>query len=191
MSEYYLIDLTSNWLSYIFPMINWFIPKKCIQISKEEFERLNLLKDIKNKNIGFIAGTSIFLSVTLRKYVNLLDVNFERVFIILYCFLGLIGTLCFLLYLKKKLSLDISMEKDTSKLLLIPSIRSIIFLFFFWILFGLFSLMSFWMLVIDNIQNIIVFISLILMTIIFLCSNMVSFNDTKVRAKLITKEIEK
>ncbi|WP_214199332.1 DUF443 family protein, partial [Staphylococcus aureus] len=31
------------------PMINWFIPKKYVKISREEFESLNIVKPAKNK----------------------------------------------------------------------------------------------------------------------------------------------
>ncbi|MVG43329.1 DUF443 family protein, partial [Staphylococcus aureus] len=42
--EYFMVDLVSTWIAYFLPMINWFIPKKYVKISREEFESLNIVK---------------------------------------------------------------------------------------------------------------------------------------------------
>lgn len=44
-----MIDLVSTWLVLFFPFINWLIPKKYVQISREEFDNLNIVKPVKNK----------------------------------------------------------------------------------------------------------------------------------------------
>ncbi|SGS20526.1 tandem five-TM protein [Staphylococcus aureus] len=43
-----MVDLVSTWIAYFLPMINWFIPKKYVKISREEFESLNIVKPAKN-----------------------------------------------------------------------------------------------------------------------------------------------
>ncbi|ETO51738.1 hypothetical protein Y001_08760 [Staphylococcus aureus MUF256] len=47
--EYLMVDVISTWLVYFFPFINWFIPKRCAKISREEYEKLNTVKPVKNK----------------------------------------------------------------------------------------------------------------------------------------------
>ncbi|ORO11209.1 hypothetical protein B8A02_11710, partial [Staphylococcus aureus] len=34
--EYLMVDVIRTWLVYFFPFINWFIPKRCAKISREE-----------------------------------------------------------------------------------------------------------------------------------------------------------
>ncbi|HDI7045464.1 TPA: DUF443 family protein, partial [Staphylococcus aureus] len=35
--EYLMVDIISTWISLFFPFINWFIPKRYVKISREEF----------------------------------------------------------------------------------------------------------------------------------------------------------
>ncbi|HCY4955460.1 TPA: DUF443 family protein, partial [Staphylococcus aureus] len=48
--EYLMVDIISTWISLFFPFINWFIPKRYVKISREEFENLNIVKPAK-KNV--------------------------------------------------------------------------------------------------------------------------------------------
>ena len=45
-----MVDIISTWISLFFPFINWFIPKRYVKISKEDFENLNIVKPAK-KNV--------------------------------------------------------------------------------------------------------------------------------------------
>lgn len=76
--EYLLIDLVSTWLVYFFPFINWFIPKRCAKINREEYEKLNTVKPVKNKTFWPVAGGTILLGVTSRKYIHLLNIQLEK-----------------------------------------------------------------------------------------------------------------
>ncbi|HDJ5478103.1 TPA: DUF443 family protein, partial [Staphylococcus aureus] len=51
-SEYLMIDLASNRIVFFFPFINWLIPKTYIKITKNDYEKLNIVKPVKNKSIG-------------------------------------------------------------------------------------------------------------------------------------------
>ncbi|HDD0364002.1 TPA: DUF443 family protein, partial [Staphylococcus aureus] len=50
-SEYLMIDLASNWIVFFFPFINWLIPKTYVKITKNDYEKLNIVKPVKNKSI--------------------------------------------------------------------------------------------------------------------------------------------
>ncbi|WP_243875626.1 DUF443 family protein [Staphylococcus aureus] len=39
-----MIDLSSNYISYLLPMINWFIPKKGVKLSVKEVEKTRYYK---------------------------------------------------------------------------------------------------------------------------------------------------
>lgn len=191
-NEYFMVDLVSNWISYIFPMINWFIPKKCIQISKEEAAKLSVIEPIKNNNIGFICGSGVLLSVVLRKYINILDFQAEKLLVLICCCLALICIITFFIYLNKKLVLNLYVSKaEYSKMILIPTLKNIGIILLSFCVFGFIFIGSFWMLVIEDIQNIFLFISMAAMFSIFMCLNIASICDTTVRVKLITKGLKK
>lgn len=76
--EYLMVDVIRTWLVYFFPFINWFIPKRCAKISREEYEKLNTVKPVKNKNFWPVVGGTILLGATSRKYIHLLNIQLEK-----------------------------------------------------------------------------------------------------------------
>ncbi|WP_200837983.1 DUF443 family protein, partial [Staphylococcus aureus] len=81
--EYLMVDVISTWLVYFFPFINWFIPKRCAKISREEYEKLNTVKPVKNKTFWPVVGGTILLGVTSRKYIHLLNIQLEKILVII------------------------------------------------------------------------------------------------------------
>ncbi|PZL48690.1 hypothetical protein C7P91_14555, partial [Staphylococcus aureus] len=59
--EYFMIDLSSNYISYLLPMINWFIPKKGVKLSVKEVEKLDTIKPQKNSALNWYIGFSVIL----------------------------------------------------------------------------------------------------------------------------------
>ncbi|NDQ95748.1 DUF443 family protein, partial [Staphylococcus aureus] len=76
--EYFMVDLSSNCISYLLPMINWFIPKKGVKLSVKEVEKLDTIKAQKNSALNWYIGFSVLLTVIFRKYISLLDLEIER-----------------------------------------------------------------------------------------------------------------
>ncbi|GGI41403.1 DUF443 family protein [Mammaliicoccus stepanovicii] len=190
--KYYLVDLSSTWLSFVFPMINWFIPKKCAEISKEEVEQLNIVKPTKNNATSWAAGGAICIGVALRKYITLFDMQLDKILALIICSLMFICAFVFLLHLNKKLSLSIYTNNlVNSKIILLPTPKNILFTFFAYTFLGGFSIMIFHALTFGNLFNIVIFLIWGMIVTFFLFSNMFSIIDTKVRAKLITKELKK
>ncbi|HDK9067008.1 TPA: DUF443 family protein, partial [Staphylococcus aureus] len=73
-NDYLMIDLVSTWLVLFFPFINWLIPKKYVQISREDFDNLNIVKPVKNKSIGWtIFAGIVLLGGTVRRNTYLFD----------------------------------------------------------------------------------------------------------------------
>lgn len=189
--SYYLVDLASNWLSYIFPMINWFIPKKCAEISKEEMEQLNIVKPVKNNAASWSVGLSICLSVVLRKYVHLLDVQFAQIINVSICIFIILSIILFQIYLNKKLTITEYQQNKQFKITLIPTIKNIFIVVFYYLFTGFFAIFMLSGLIIYNSQNVVVFLCAIVMPLLFSFINMFSINDTKVRVILKIKEVEK
>lgn len=102
-----MVDVISTWLVYFFPFINWFIPKRCAKISREEYEKLNTVKPVKNKTFWPVAGGTILLGVTSRKYIHLLNIQLEKRSVIIICFVVFLCILIFFVLLNRNLKLKV------------------------------------------------------------------------------------
>ncbi len=81
-NDYLMIDLVSTWLVLFFPFINWLIPKRYVQISREEFDNLNIVKPVKNKSIGWtIFAGIVLLGGTVRRNTYLFDFQLEELIV--------------------------------------------------------------------------------------------------------------
>ncbi len=134
--EYLMIDIISTWISLFFPFINWFITKRYVKISREEFENLNIVKPAKKNVFWPVAGSSVLFGIILRKYGNFFNVQFEKQLAITVFFIMLIGMLIFYFYLNKKLTLKIFNTNVVNKnrVVLIPTFKQgllIVFAYFF------------------------------------------------------------
>ncbi|HDG5371423.1 TPA: DUF443 family protein, partial [Staphylococcus aureus] len=110
-NDYLMIDLVSTWLVLFFPFINWLIPKRYVQISREEFDNLNIVKPVKNKSIGWtIFAGIVLLGGTVRRNTYLFDFQLEELIVWSSCFIGFLGIIFFYCYLNKKLTLNIYNE---------------------------------------------------------------------------------
>lgn len=135
-SEYLMIDLASNWIVFFFPFINWLIPKTYVKITKNDYEKLNIVKPVKNNVFWPVAGSSVLFGIILRKYGNFFNVQFEKQLAITVFFIMLIGMLIFYFYLNKKLTLKIFNTNVVNKnrVVLIPTFKQgllIVFAYFF------------------------------------------------------------
>ena len=169
-NEYFMVDLVSTWITYFFPMINWFLPKKYAKISENEFERLNIVEPVKNNVFWPVAGSSVLFGIILRKYGNFFNVQFEKQLAITVFFIMLIGMLIFYFYLNKKLILKIFNTNVVNKnrVVLIPTFKQ-----------GLLTTES---------QNIIIFLTWVIITMFFFLVNMASIGNTNIHVILRINE---
>ncbi|NFW67195.1 DUF443 family protein, partial [Staphylococcus aureus] len=71
-NEFLMVDVTSSWIFFFIPMLNWGVPKKYAKISQSEFEELNTFTPKNSSSAGWIAGGgSVLLAVLTRKYIQL------------------------------------------------------------------------------------------------------------------------
>ncbi|ETO51734.1 hypothetical protein Y001_08740 [Staphylococcus aureus MUF256] len=100
-SEYLMIDLASNWIVFFFPFINWLIPKTYVKITKNDYEKLNIVKPVKNKSIGWtIFAGIVLLGGTVRRNTYLFDFQLEELIVWSSCFIGFLEIIFFLLLSK-------------------------------------------------------------------------------------------
>ena len=106
--QYYIVNLTSNWLSYLIPMINWFIPKRCLQITKEDVDNLELIdssRENQKPDALLYGGIGVFISVLLRGFTEVLEIDLGRLISIIICLFIFSSIICLHLYLQKKLTI--------------------------------------------------------------------------------------
>ncbi|HHQ1726789.1 TPA: DUF443 family protein, partial [Staphylococcus aureus] len=98
------------------------------------------------------------------------------------CFIGFLGIIFFYCYLNKKLTLNIYNESKNNelKLRLLPSFKNICFTIFYYLFTGFMSYGAFYLLVFENVQNLILYVSWLFMTMLFMFMNMHSIIDKKV-----------
>ncbi|CAA3812051.1 membrane spanning protein [Staphylococcus aureus] len=192
-SEYLMIDLASNWIVFFFPFINWLIPKTYVKITKNDYEKLNIVKPVKNKSIGWtIFAGIVLLGGTVRRNTYLFDFQLEKNMVIVICCAIFLGVLILFLFLNRKLRLEIyNNNSSKGKIILFPSLKNFCFTIFYYFLFGGLSIMALSMLLTLNPQNIIGFIGWLVMTAGFFLLNMSSIIDKKIYVLSKTNTVEK
>ncbi|HDE0621463.1 TPA: DUF443 domain-containing protein [Staphylococcus aureus] len=183
--EYLMVDIISTWISLFFPFINWFIPKRYVKISREEFENLNIVKPAKKNVFWPVAGISTLFAVTLRKYTHLLDTQLDKKLVIAICCITFIGILTFYVRLIKKTSLNIYNTKNKrSKIVLIPTLKNVCFTLFGYILFGGLTMLFLDALLSMSYQNIIVYFAWIAVIMGFFLVNIALIIDKNIHVIL-------
>ncbi|MCG9839344.1 DUF443 domain-containing protein [Staphylococcus argenteus] len=158
--EYLLIDLVSTWLVYFFPFINWFIPKRCARISRKEYEKLNTVKPVKNKAFWPVAGGTILLGVTSRKYIHLFNIQLEKRSVIIICFVVFLCIFNLFCALNRKLKLKVfDNKKEEQKIILVPTLKNAVLILYGYLLIGGMSILALSMLLTLENQNLITFIA--------------------------------
>ena len=179
--DYLMVDIVSHWFTFLFPMINWFIPKRYAKLSEVEYNNLNIVKPVKNSGASIGVGLAILISVLLRKYVFIFDVQVQQSIAVISCIIGFLCVFIFFLYINKKVTLDIyKINKTHSKIILIPTLKNIGFTLFSYIFLGGFVWMILYGLTVENLYNIFIFIIWIGSIALFFFFNMFAIIDKKV-----------
>ncbi|WP_141758219.1 DUF443 family protein, partial [Staphylococcus sp. HMSC063E12] len=106
-NDYFMVDTISHWITFLFPMINWFVPKRYAKLSEEEYNNLDIVKPVKNSGASIGAGLAILISALLRNYVNIFNIQIQESVAVLSCVIGFLGVFIFFLHINKKVTLDI------------------------------------------------------------------------------------
>ncbi|HGW4151160.1 TPA: DUF443 family protein [Staphylococcus aureus] len=180
-NDYLMIDLVSTWLVLFFLFINWLIPKKYVQISREEFDNLNIVKPVKNKALWPVIGSILLFGTMFRDKIYIPDSHLEKNCVIIICSVLLLSILVFYIYLNQKVKLSIYNNRSSNgKIMIFPSFKNLCFVLFSYFFCGGLSIMFLDVLISLSIQNIIVFIAWVIMTMLFFFINMSSIIDKKI-----------
>lgn len=184
-NRYLMVDLEQNWYSYLCPMLNWFIPIKCTELTYQEFNNLNIFNNGGQNSHGMMAaGIGVTISVLLRSIVGFMDINISRIWVAIMFLIGFIAVIALRLSIRKKLNHPAFNKKSKQKVRLIPVFKNMIIVVFnyfilIYLITGLFDVM-----VIENIQNIWIYICWLGIVLAFLFMNIASIFDRKVHAKI-------
>ncbi|HBC4550419.1 TPA: DUF443 family protein [Staphylococcus aureus] len=181
-NEYLMIDVTSSWIFFFIPMLNWGVPKKFAKISQSEFEELNTFTPKNSSSARWIAGGgSVLLAVLTRKYIQLLNIQINQIAVNILCSLVLLGVFLSALYINSKSKLNVYDRNNCDeKIILIPTFKNLCLMLLSYIIFGSLSILAFYMFITEGIQNIILFITWIMLVIMFLLSNVALVVNKKV-----------
>ncbi|EFB50568.1 DUF443 domain-containing protein [Staphylococcus aureus] len=181
-NEFLMIDVTSSWIFFFIPMLNWGVPKKFAKISQSKFEELNTFTPKNSRSAGWIAGGgSVLLAVLTRKYIQLLNIQVNQIAVNILCCLVLLGVFLSALYINSKSKLNVYDRNNCDeKIILIPTFKNLCLMLLSYILFGGLSILAFYMFITEGIQNIILFITWIMLVIMFLLSNVALVVNKKV-----------
>ncbi|HCC5688430.1 tandem five-TM family protein [Staphylococcus aureus] len=181
-NEFLMIDVTSSWIFFFIPMLNWGVPKKFAKISQSKFEELNTFSPKNSRSAGWIAGGgSVLLAVLTRKYIQLLNIQVNQIAVNILCCLVLLGVFLSALYINSKSKLNVYDRNNCDeKIILIPTFKNLCLMLLSYILFGGLSILAFYMFITEGIQNIILFITWIMLVIMFLLSNVALVVNKKV-----------
>lgn len=181
-NEFLMVDVTSSWIFFFIPMLNWGVPKKYAKISQSEFEELNTFIPKNSSSAGWIAGGgSVLLAVLTRKYIQLLNIQVNQIAVNILCCLVLLGVFLSALYINSKSKLNVYDRNNCDeKIILIPTFKNLCLMLLSYIIFGGLSILAFYMFITEGIQNIILFITWIMLVIMFLLSNVALVVNKKV-----------
>ncbi len=136
-NEYLMIDVTSSWIFFFIPMLNWGVPKKFAKISQSEFEELNTFTPKNSSSAGWIAGGgSVLLAVLTRKYIQLLNIQINQIAVNILCCLVLLGVFLSALYINSKSKLNVYDRNNCDeKIILIPTFKNLCLMLLSYIIF--------------------------------------------------------
>ncbi|HEI6624345.1 TPA: DUF443 family protein [Staphylococcus aureus] len=183
-NRYLMVDLEQNWYSYLCPMLNWFIPIKCTELSYQEFNNLNIFNNGGQNSHGMMAaGIGVTISVLLRNIVGFMGINISRIWVAIMFLLGFVAVIALRLSISKKLKHPAFNQNSTQKVMLIPSFKNMILVVICYFMFLFFSIAPIQMIFDDN-QNIFGYIGWLVTLFLFTIMNIVSISDRKVHTKI-------
>ncbi|MVJ73906.1 DUF443 family protein, partial [Staphylococcus aureus] len=142
---------------------------------------LNIVKPVKNKALWPVIGSILLFGTMFRDKIYIPDSHLEKNCVIIICSVLLLSILVFYIYLNQKVKLSIYNNRSSNgKIMIFPSFKNLCFVLFSYFFCGGLSIMFLDVLISLSIQNIIVFIAWVIMTMLFFFINMSSIIDKKI-----------
>ncbi|QBC22510.1 DUF443 family protein [Staphylococcus aureus] len=136
-----------------------------------------MVEPVKNNVFWPVAGSSVLFGIILRKYGNFFNVQFEKQLAITVFFIMLIGMLIFNTNVVNK-----------NRVVLIPTFKQGLLIVFAYFFLGSASIFTLTILLTTESQNIIIFLTWVIITMFFFLVNMASIGNKNVHVILRINE---
>ena len=98
--------------------------KKYVQISREEFDNLNIVKPVKNKALWPVIGSILLFGTMFRDKIYIPDSHLEKIALLSFVRFLLLSILVFYIYLNQKVKLSIYNNRSSNgKIMIFPSFK--------------------------------------------------------------------
>ncbi|MEX2948417.1 DUF443 family protein [Staphylococcus warneri] len=180
----YLIDLESNYFTYLFPPLNWILKKELIEVSSDELKEIeydNKTNKEQSQNIRWIsAGGGVLIATLMRPFMDLMDVSSNQFINSLIVILSILVVVFIRRYLRKKWNLKLkSSNSHIIKCKVRPKVKHMFFVIGSYLMFLLFSLLIIGLIFgVEN--NIMIYIGAPLMFFMFSIVNITTYENEQV-----------
>lgn len=183
----YLIDLESNYVTYLLPMLNWILDKELIEVSRETLEKIeydNNTNKEQTKGLGWLAGGGGVLFATLmRPFMDLMNIPSNLFINLLIVILSIIIVVFIRAYLRKKWDLKLKQKNHVIKCKVRSNAKHMftaIALYFMFLLQSIFMIS----LIFGVKNNLIIYIGLPIIIFVFSLTNLITYDNNEV---IVTK----
>lgn len=168
-------------------MLNWYIPKRCIELTDAEIDELGLYRGKNNGGVIWsTVGTGVLLSSFVRSIEHYFDTNISDFLNIIICLVYAILLVIFHIYIynKKKIK-HINFANSPDKIIVIPKIKFQLVMILWYLMCGFFTFLGIVLLIAYHERNIILYLCYFLMFFMFSITNMLTIPEQKVYVKIL------
>ncbi|MCG1995304.1 DUF443 family protein [Staphylococcus epidermidis] len=189
----YLIDLESNYFTYLFPPLNWILKKEIIEVSNDKLNEIEY-DDNNNKaqakNIGCVSGGGgVLIALLMRPFMDLMDVPSNQFINSLIVIVTILIIVFIRGSLRKKWDLKLKSNKTyIIKCIVRPKLKHMFFVIGSYLMFLLFSLLMIGLIFgVEN--NLMIYIGSPLIFFMFSLMNLITYDNEEVMVLLQSKKI--
>ncbi|OXE92896.1 DUF443 family protein [Staphylococcus epidermidis] len=179
----YLIDLESNYVTYLLPMLNWILDKELIEVSRETLEKIeydNNTNKEQTKGLGWLAGGGGVLFATLmRPFMDLMNIPSNLFINLLIVILSIIIVVFIRAYLRKKWDLKLKENNPRMNCKMRPTFKYMIVATGAYLLFLALSIFMFPLIFLEKL-NILMCLCSLTFFFFFSIMNIIAFDNEKV-----------
>ena len=179
----YLIDLESNYVTYLLPMLNWILDKELIEVSRETLEKIeydNNTNKEQTKGLGWLAGGGGVLFATLmRPFMDLMNIPSNLFINLLIVILSIIIVVFIRAYLRKKWDLKLKENNPRMNCKMRPTFKYMIVAIGAYLLFLVLSIFMFPLIFLEKI-NILMCLCSLTFFFFFSIMNIIAFDNEEV-----------
>lgn len=180
----YLIDLESNYFTYLFPPLNWILKKEIIEVSNDKLNEIEYDDNnnkTQDKNIGCVSGGGgVLIALLMRPFMDLMDVPSNQFINSLIVIVTILVIVFIRGFLRKKWDLKLKSNKThIIKCIVRAQLKHMFFVIGSYLMFLLFSLLMIGLIFgVEN--NLMIYIGSPLIFFMFSLMNLITYDNEEV-----------